>query len=262
MKMLISPLTLFSSMKLMKPYLLTMPAKLNIKLFSLTMVIGASSRFFSMMFLLNSLRRTYTRLLILLPELLFGDLSLIWLEMVNYHLKNILISSSMLFLMKLLMISFLPNSYISRVLSLVSPLKNTKVFWENVFSTSYSSIFCLHLLKTKIESLLSKISSMVLPELMLILLSSLLGIMVLIKNLKPLKLVYLFNGELLPLSTRVRNIPEKKRLLSSRPRLKRILLILLRTMNKNVRHSMSTLLKEKNSGTTTSLLKTHSQLET
>lgn len=238
MKMPISLLTLFSSMMLMKLFLLTMLVKLNIKLFSLTTVIGVSSRFFLMMFLLNSLRRTYTRLLILLLELSSGDLSLIWLETVNYHQKNILISSSMLFLMKLLMISFLPNSYISRVPSLVSPLKNTKAFWENVFSTSYSSIFYLLLLKTKIESLLSKISLMVLPELMLILLSSLLGTMVLIKILKPLILVYLFNGELLPLSTRVRNILEKKKLLSSRPRLKRILLILPRTMNKNARLSM------------------------
>lgn len=192
-----------------------------------------------MMFLLNSLRRTYTRLLILLLELSSGDLSLIWLETVNYHQKNILISSSMLFLMKLLMISFLPNSYISREPSLVSPLKNTKAFWENVFSTSYSSIFYLLLLKTKIESLLSKISLMVSPELMLILLSSLLGTMVLIKILKPLILVYLFNGELFPLSTRVRNILEKKKLLSSRLRLKRILLIPPRTMNKNVKNQIN-----------------------
>lgn len=139
-----------------------------------------------MMFQLNSLRKIYTILKILLLELLFGEHSLIWLEMVSYLLKNILISLSMPFPMKLQMTLFQHNSNILLELIQAILLNNISCLWDNVFSTSYLNIFYLSLLKTKTELLQSEINLIVLQDLMNILLSSFLGIRELIKIFKKL----------------------------------------------------------------------------
>lgn len=103
---------------------------------------------------------------------------------------------------------------------------------------------------------------MVLLDLMNILLSYLAGSMVLMKTSRKLILVYQSNGESFLLFIRARSTPEKKRLLFSRSKLIEILLILLKITSTNARLLMLTLKKEKSCGTTISLKKILSLLET